>query len=484
MAEYKIVIANSVGVDSQGYRMIHYPSRWTTGAKRAYFAWYPWELSYLSTLLKRETKHKVKMLDACLDWLDYKAYLEKVVAEKPDFLVMESSTRTIEEDLRLALEVKKQCGTKLIFTGQHPSAYPEQLKDKVDYICIGEYEFTVLDIIQGKNEKEIPGLYPNKLRDPFDVNLLPWPEDEDIKRIDYLNPGPPGLRYKQIQAYGSRGCPYRCIFCVCSNLYYSKANWRPRDPADIVKEIAYLKNKYGDKMEGIFFDEESHNFNKKHVIDLCQKIIDAKLSNLHYTAMCMYNTLDDEMLEIMKKAGYYQIRVGVETVSEKVAEGIGMKGKLNLDKLYRVLSTAKKLDIEIYGTFLVGAPNANPEEDMKTINVMKDLLKKELLTELQISICTPQPGTPFYNKVEKEGWLLHKEWQRFDGNTESVVSYPHYPKEKIEEVYKKAVDIGHYYRGLISLKKDGYFSTAVKAIKKRGVFGSIKLVIEYLRGKI
>jgi radical SAM superfamily enzyme YgiQ (UPF0313 family) len=457
--------------------MIHYPSRWTTGVKRASFVWYPWELSYLSSLLKRRTKHDIKMVDGCLLGLDWEKYARLIAGEKPDYLVIESSSRTLNEDLKLCRAVKKASGARIIITGQHASAYPAELCDKADFVCIGEYEFTVLDIVNGVDRSDIKGLYPNPGREPCDVNELPWPEDEDIKRIDYCIPGPPGLRYRQIQAYASRGCPFRCSFCVCSNLYYNKPTWRPRDRDDVVNEIKYLKEKYKGRMEGVFFDEEVHNFSREKTIELCDKIAAAGLNDLKYTAMCMYRTLDDEVLAKMKKAGYYQLRIGIETASEKVAQSIGMTGKVDIEKLVRVLESAKKSGIDIFGTFLIGGPGATKEEDQKTIDLMKDLLKKELICELQISICTPQPGTPFFILAEKKGWLLTKDWQRFDGTSESVVNYPQYSKDEIEEMFHAAEDIGHYYRGRIALRREGLIPTLIKALKKRGFWGSIGLVV-------
>ncbi|HAH20705.1 MAG: hypothetical protein A2Y00_06500 [Omnitrophica WOR_2 bacterium GWF2_43_52] len=475
----KIVVANSIGVDERGYRMIHYPSRWTTGVKRAYFAWYPWELAYTSALLKRETDHAVKMIDGCWERLNFKTYRERLMRETPDMLIMESSSRTIEEDLLLAESVKKELGTKIIMAGQHASAYPEGIASRVDYVCVGEYEFTVLDIVKGIERSKIEGLYPNHRRDPFDINLLPWPEDEDIRRIEYCYPGPPGLKYRQIQAYASRGCPFQCGFCVCSNLYYNKPLWRPRKTDDVVNEIIYLKNKYNE-MEGIFFDEEVHNLSKPHTVELCNKISAAGLHKLHYTAMCMYNMIDEEVLERMKEAGYYQVRIGIETASDAVAHESTGKTKMDMAKLYKVLEAAKKLKIDIYGTFLIGALGSDEKEDLKTVELIKGLLKKELICELQISICTPQPGTPFFDYVDKQGFLLTKDWQRFDGMSESVISYPHYPKERIEEVFKKAVDAGHFYRGQLALKREGLLPVLIKAVRKRGVLGSIKLILNQL----
>ena len=68
----KIVVANSVGVDANGYHMVHVPSRWSLGVKNfTNCGYYPWQLAYTSALLKRETDHAVKFLDGVLmGWID------------------------------------------------------------------------------------------------------------------------------------------------------------------------------------------------------------------------------------------------------------------------------------------------------------------------------------------------------------------------------------------------------------------------------
>lgn len=149
----KIVIANSIGKDKYGNYIIHSPSRWSEAIKSRFhwFAYYPWELAYLSSLLKHETKHNVKFIDGCLLRLDQKAYGKHIIAENPDMLIIESATRMIDENVEMALKVKAATGAKLIFAGPHASAFPRELIDKgIDYVCVGEYELTVLEIVQSK----------------------------------------------------------------------------------------------------------------------------------------------------------------------------------------------------------------------------------------------------------------------------------------------------------------------------------------------
>ena len=435
MNPMNIIVANSVGIDRDGYHMVHVPSRWSLGVKNfTNCGYYPWELAYTSSLLKRETNHHVKFLDGVLNGWDFETYFTHASAEKPDWLIMESSTRTIREDLRLASALKETFGTKLILTGQHPMAHPEDVLKVADYVCIGEYEFTVLDLIQGKNK--IAGVHPNARGPLIDINALPFPEDDDVRRIDYHEPN---CRYKQIQMYGSRGCPRRCNFCAAATLYYDELNWRPRNVDSVVEEIRTLHEKYPE-MEGVFFDEEVHNIKRSFNISLAKAIRSAGLDHLKYEAMCEYASLDEEALEEMRSAGYYKIRFGIETGSDKVAEKMTLGKKHDLDKLRSMVKFGKSLGMLIYGTISIGGLGSSREEDQKTVDLVYEMASKGWLDEIQVSINTPQPGTDFYNScVEKSLLSPATNWEGFDGNGQVVVHYPHYPAEEIQSSFKKAL---------------------------------------------
>jgi len=473
----KVVIANSVGVDNDGNYIIHSPSRWTVGVKDNFnwFTYYPWELAYLSSILKTRTDFDVKMVDGCLQKLDSSEYYKMIAAEKPDWLVMESSSRTIVDDMNLALKLKNNIGTKLIFTGQHPTAFPESvLSLGADYVCLGEYEMTVLDLLRHENTDDIVGIYPNECRPHLDVNELPYPEDDDVSRIEYSIPGEPNCDYREIQMYASRGCRMQCVFCVAAHLYYIKPNWRPRKIDSIIQEIQIMKKKYPE-MEGVFFDEETHNGEKKFVTELCKSIVDNKLDKLKYNAMCGYWTMDREMLESMAEAGYYKLRFGIETSSLKVAKEINKP--IDVDKITKILEIAKSLKIKTYGTFTIGAPGSNVIEDKKTIDLIEKFTKENLLDGLQVSINTPQPGTPFYIWAESMGYINTYDWKKYDGASCAVVSYPEYNSIEIENSFKKACNIRDHFilhqklsfRNLLNWLKrniqDHGFITAFKKIR-------------------
>ncbi len=433
----KIVIANSVGVDSNGYHMVHVPSRWSLGVKNfTNCGYYPWELAYTSSLLKRDTNYDIKFLDGVLNAWNFDQYLKHLQIEKPDWLVMESSTRTIGEDLRLAKAAKKEFKTKIIMTGQHPMANPKEVLKVADFVCVGEYEFAVLDLVLGKNPKNIPGVYPNPRGELPDINLLPFPEDDDIRRIDYHEPN---CRFRQIQMYGSRGCPRRCNFCAAATLYYDQLNWRPRNVKSIIQEIKILKDKYPE-MEGVFFDEETHNIHKNFNIELAHEIQKAGLDNLKYEAMCEYVSLDKEALTKMKSAGYYKIRFGIETGSDLVAEQMTLGKKHDLKKLRSILNIGKDIDMRFYATISVGGLGSSPKEDQKTVDLVYELASKGLIHEIQVSINTPQPGTDFYNScIEKNLLKAQITNEGFDGNGHVVVEYPNYSAEQIQNKQREAL---------------------------------------------
>jgi anaerobic magnesium-protoporphyrin IX monomethyl ester cyclase len=431
-----ILVANSVGVDRDGYHMVHVPSRWSLGVKNfTNCGYYPWQLAYTSSLLKRDTPHSIKFLDGVLRGWDVETYLQH--AGKPDWLIMESSTRTIREDLRFAKTLKESFGTRLIFTGQHPMAHPEEVLKIADHACVGEYEFAVLDLVQGKNPQQIAGIYPNDRGELIDINRLPFPEDDDVSRIDYHEPN---CRYKQIQMYGSRGCPRRCNFCAAATLYYDELNWRPRNVDDIVKEIQTLHEKYPE-MEGVFFDEEVHNIKKSFNISLAKAIRQAGLQDLKYEAMCEYASLDEEAMDEMREAGYYKIRFGIETGSDRVAEKMTLGKKHDLKKLKSMVEYGKSIGMLFYGTISIGGLGSDKDEDQKTVDLIYDLAGKGWLDEIQVSINTPQPGTDFYNSCVDESLIPQSnDWEGFDGNGHVVVNYPHYPAEEIQASFRNALN--------------------------------------------
>jgi hypothetical protein len=124
-------------------------------------------------------------------------------------------------------------------------------------------------------------------------------------------------------------------------------------------------------------------------------------------------------------------------------------GKFNLKKLYENLELARAIGMKMYGTFTIGGKGSSQEGDRRTAEFIRESVSRGWLTDLQVSISTPQPGTPYYDWARQQGYISRTEWSDFDGSSSPVVSYPDYPREAIEEMFQLALlryDQGRYER--------------------------------------
>lgn len=423
----KVVIANGPGVLDNGKEVILFPSRWDSAVPgRAPFQFYPYELGYLSTLLKRELHGAtVKMLDGNLKRWNAARYASEISAHNPDVLIVEASALTYPTMTRIMRAVRAQrnilCGPLGGYDAQRA------LADGWTDVVTGEYEHKVLALLNGQPQP--PGY--------VDLDWLPWPEDEDVPRIAYqeINCYAPGT----VQLYPTRGCPLACTFCVVPTYYgghgKSHRSHRARDAENVCDEIEYLATKYAGRFGGCYFNEEAHNANVDWLTTFAEALIRRGLNRYQFDAMCGSWTFTEDIVALLARAGYRQIRFGVESTSEVVGRQI--KKALHLERIEELLRWLKKYNVGAYGTFQIGAPGSTEETDKATLNDLRRWVQAGLMQKWQVSTSTPQPGTPFFAQAQREGWLLTDDINRYDG-WQPVLSYPEYPAERIAAVRQGA----------------------------------------------
>lgn len=417
----RIVIANGPGKLDSGPGVILFPSRWDSAVPHARFQFYPYELGYLSTLLKREMPEaETTLIDGNLHGWDGDRYAAEIASLGPDVLVSECSALTYPTMTRIVQDAGVSTSILCGPMGTHDPG--RATADGWSHVIAGEYEAKALALLQGKPK---PTGY-------IDLDWLPWPEDEDIRRIDYYecNHYAPGI----VQLYASRGCPLACAFCAVPTYYgghgKSHRSHRTRNVEDVCAEIEYLAQRYP-TFGGCYFNEEAHNADVDWLMSLCEALIAHGLNRYQYDAMCGYWTMTEEIVKAMASAGYKQFRFGVESTSEAVGKAI--KKTMHLERIEELLGWLKKHGINAYGTFQIGALGSTEATDRATLADLKRWRDSGLMQKWQVSTSTPQPGTPFYATAEAEGWLLSDDVRRFDGY-HSVVSYPHYTAERIMDV--------------------------------------------------
>ena len=439
MEKLNILISTPVGRTDKGEYIDYFPSRWS-GSSGPYkvISFYPYNLAYLTSYLKLKTIHNIKMIDPNFYGVDTTEYLEILEKYSPDIFVVEIDA-IIEEKMLLILEKIKVMNPKVIIIacGPSPTANPEKFLQSSNFVAMGEFEQSITNLIRNSFDKNTLGIYPNPRAPLINLNLLPFPENEDINRRDYCRHY--GSEFKEVEILSTRGCPHMCSFCVIANVYANKPSFRVRDVFSVIEEIKYLKSTISD-LEGLFFNEDSHTSNRNFTIKLLNAIIENDLHNLKYNCMTNYDTLDLEILELMKKAGYYKIRIGIETLDETVSMFISKtKIKSNHSKLFEILNYARELDIKIYVTMSVGVKSSTLEKDLLSLEQLKLLYEEGYIQEFSVSINTPMPGTPFYKEALSEKWMVSN--KSFDGSRKTTIEYPNYKASEIEYAYKKATEL-------------------------------------------
>ena len=173
------------------------------------------------------------------------------------------------------------------------------------------------------------------------------------------------------------------------------------------------------------------SYHKKWMKEFCNLLIEAKLDVI-WSCYAAVNTVNQEILYLMKKAGCWNIFYGYETGVQKLAENIKTNRKnKSMEHMMEVAKWTKKAGIEVRGSFMIALPGETPALAEQTI---KDALKLDP-EYAQFSVATPYPGTALYDEIKKGKWgkLTTENFTEYQGW--NVVFLPEGYKNK-EEVLK------------------------------------------------
>ncbi|MBU3934965.1 B12-binding domain-containing radical SAM protein, partial [Patescibacteria group bacterium] len=244
----------------------------------------PFGLALLAALV-REKGFSVSFLDCNALQLGLDKIEEKLPKEPPLFIGITATTVLIDNALTLAkIAKKKYPKTKIIIGGVHATVNPQEVLNhqEVDYVVMGEGEYSLLELLSGWTPEEIKGIgfkeneriIINSLRETIpDINIFP-PMPHDLLPMNRYYPALGS--YQRIPSFGmitSRGCPGRCTYCK-GNLLGEKIRFISAEK--IFKEIVFLQKNYG--IKDITFYDDTFTANKQRVKDFCQLILENKLN--------------------------------------------------------------------------------------------------------------------------------------------------------------------------------------------------------------
>lgn len=371
---------------------------------------FPLGLGYIAAVLERQ--HDIKVIDVGVERLNNDSLRKSISKVSPEIVGITSDTLTFQRAIEIA-KVVKQVGRKIIVVigGAHSNvlpAYPLKY-DCFDISVYGEGERTVGElwdrIEKGESYEDIKGI-AFRGRDGIIVN----PKRELIENLDEL-PLParhlfPMNRYSGGSALfahpvypigTSRGCPFSCAFCS-NNVVFGR-KYRFRSSESVVNEIELLINEYNAK--GIYFREDLFTVNEKRVIALCDAIRKRGL-DFDWECESRVNTINEEMLTVMKRAGCKQIWFGVESGSQKILDYLNKQ--ITLSQIREAYRLCQRVGIKAGASFMIGVPGETIDDVQNTIALAEEL-KPEFAW---FNIFTGYPTSPLYEHV-KENKLYEKE---------------------------------------------------------------------------
>ncbi|MDD5627253.1 MAG: radical SAM protein [Patescibacteria group bacterium] len=360
----------------------------------------PLGLLYIAAYLEKHNI-SVKLYDVTVQGLTLKKLMQEIEKENPKVVGLSALSPSIRSAYRLASEMKKEWGNHgpmVGLGGPHISADPDFARrfPIFDFYVIGEGELTMLKIVQkvlaGKRVKGV--FYAEPIQNLDD---LPFPARHltDVSNyhrgVETKLTNDAAAIYKRASMIGSRGCPFHC--CFCSRPVH-KTNYRFRSAENIIKEMETIYNQYNGKFH---FHDDTFSLNRENIKNFCQLLIKKGL-NATWGAMTRANSVNEELIKLMAKAGCNNLLFGVESGNERIRNEVIHKNVNNRD-IFNAIRWCRKYGIQSNIFLMLGFPGETKKEIKDTVNF--GLISKVDVMGIHITVI--MPGADLYKTGVEEG---------------------------------------------------------------------------------
>ena len=397
----------------------------------------PLGLGYLAAILETNG-FNVNIIDCQALKLSLTDVKKELYKKKADIVGLTSTTLTYKSALGiidLAKEVWPDCLT--VIGGSHVTFWDEEALNecpKLDVIVRGEGEITFLKLAQkmkkGESFNEIVGITCRKdgtiVRNSDrayieDLESLPYPAFH-LWPIEYFN------KYGKIifPVMTSRGCTFWCDFCSAVRMFGRR--YRMRKAKNVVDELEFLYNKYG--QDQYTFYDDAFTVNQSRTEEICNEILKRGLK-IKWDCETRVDMVSKDLLQKMKDAGCIAIWFGVEAGSEKVIKAMG-KG-ISLKQTFDAFKWANEVGLMTVASLILGFPGETHETAMESIKLLGQIKSDEI----GVYIATPYPGTPMYDYVKKMGWIKVTDFNKYDTAT-PIFETPTMSMNELRELHDEA----------------------------------------------
>lgn len=296
----------------------------------------------------------------------------------------------------------RQRGITTVMGGLHVTSCPHEASSHSDVIAIGEGEVVWPRILEDIENGRAESVYDARGCE-FDL------ADAPIPRFDLLDPD----RYNRITVQTNRGCPWRCEFCASSILLTPRYKLKP--VAKVVDEVRAVKSSWPRPF--IELADDNSFVNKSRSKDLLAALANEGVRWFTETDVSVAD--DPELLEMLREAGCAEVLIGLESPSVPGLDGVELKRNWKLKQVegYRdAIGRIQAHGVAVNACFILGLDGDGPE----IFEAVESFVEETTPFDVQITVQTPFPGTPLYQRLRTEGRLLEEgAWEKctlFDVN--------------------------------------------------------------------
>lgn len=420
---------------------------------------FPLGLGYMAAYV-RQHGHIPAIFDLEAMPYSFDEIWRQIIDFKPDLIAITSVTSNFTQAKLLAEKLKAEIGCLVIMGGPHVAALSKvtlQAVKGLDAVIYGEGEEPIriladqFDATGKVDFSSVPsacflvnGEYKRstRMRVIEELDTIPYPA-RDLVDMSWYSLQPHFERGKQSATIlSSRGCPSKCTFC--GNLIHGR-RFRFNSPDYFVSELQLLRDQYGIKHFHIV--DDCFSADPQRVDEICQLIIDRKLTDITWFIFGRADSLqDDKLINKMHRAGCVYVLLGVESGSEPVLEK--MRKETPLDTVRKCCELLRKNKIAYFNSFIIGNVGETEEDVMKTINFAKEL--KSVMAGF--NILTPFPGTYVFNKFYRDLATRDMNWDNFTSVTSKIpYTVKHSPLSNSDIERLTALAYKKYYLNLPQL---------------------------------
>ena len=379
----------------------------------------PLGLGYLAAYLE---KHGVEceILDAyALRYSipDVRKYLSE---SKPDIVGVTFTTenRFIGfETLRAARSVLPNALT--LAGGPHVSMAAEDTLTHIpelDLVARGEGEEILLNIVRqresGGDYSGIPGVSLRRdgvvINNPAaeqirDLDSLPFPARHllPMDAYHFMADIPGEGKRKALNIMASRGCPFKCSFCASSRMWGEK--YRSRSPENVLAEVDELVNRYG--AEALWIFDDTFTVGRARTVAICELLME-RFPNLKWFCEVRVDTVDREMLALMKQAGCFCVAFGVESASQRIIdESVGKR--ISMEQVHQVAAWCREIKLDYNPFMILSHPDETEEEARQSMALVRKW--KADGASASMAIMHIYPGTRI-ESIARERGILSKDF--------------------------------------------------------------------------